>query len=243
MRLRTIACALMTAMLLTLSIGSAAATTAPRHLKELAQKQTNLALKFYEGQNVSPPKCGQGQGFNGIDGVFLLPVPLFTPGDQTLNCKTRARSVLVDLGGLIITEDPRFPDSYYELNGQKIPFTRENLEPICDDLRGGLTAAGPSTLDGDPISAPRKPLNSGVFTAKVNRHAQIPGLGRAGDLYADSKDLGHPGRLATVYCGFKAIVHLRPGTHTIVVDYSGLFNGTSTVFTYNIKVKRHHRSH
>jgi len=82
-----------------------------------------------------------------------------------------------------------------------------------------------------------------VFTAKVNRHAQTHGAGRAGDLYADSVDLGHPGRLATVFCGFKAKVHLRPGKHTIVVDYSGAFGGASTVFTYNIKVGGHHRSH
>ena len=63
----------------------------------------------------------------------------------------------------------------------------------------------------------------------------------------DSKALGHPGRLATVFCGFKAKVHLRPGTHTIVVDYSGAFGGTaggkdSTVFTYKITIKADHRS-
>jgi hypothetical protein len=247
MRLRTIACALTTVILLALSAGSAAATTAPTHLQKLAQQQTNLALKFYEGQNVSPPKCGQGQGSNGIDGVFLLPVPLFTPGDQTLNCKTRARSVLVDLGGFVITEDPRFPDSFYELNGQKVPFTRENLESICDDIiaQGSLGTPTPAKLDGHPlISGPGpEPINSGVFTARVNRHAQIPQAGRAGDLYADSVDLGHPGRLATVYCGFKAKVNLRPGTHTIVVDYSALFGGASTVFTYNITVKGKHRPH
>jgi len=112
--------------------------------------------------------------------------------------------------------------------------------PTCTGLH---CSAEPRTLDGDPITGPRKPLNSGVFTAKVNRHAQTPGAGRAGDLYADSVDLGHPGRLATVYCGFKAKIHLRPGKHTIVVDYSGAFGGASTVFTYKIKVKAHHRSH
>jgi hypothetical protein len=73
MRLRTIACAVTTVVLLALSIGSAAATTAPTHLQKLAQQQTSLALKFYKGQNVSPPKCGQGQSSNGVDGVFLLP--------------------------------------------------------------------------------------------------------------------------------------------------------------------------
>ena len=245
MRLRTIACALTTVMLLALSIGSAAATTAPRHLQKLAQQQTNLTLKFYKGQNVSPQKCGRGQGSNGIDGVFLLPVPLFTAGDQTVDCKTRARSVLLDLGGFVITEDPRFPESFYELGGEPVPFTRENLEPICDDIiaQGFLGDPVSARLDGVLIPEPRAPLNSRVFTAKVNRHAQIPGLGRAGNLYADSVGLGHPGRLATVYCGFKAKVHLRPGTHTIFVDYSRLFGGTSTQFRYNITVKGDHRSH
>jgi hypothetical protein len=64
---------------------------------------------------------------------------------------------------------------------------------------------------------------------------------RRPDLYADSVALGHPGRLATVYCGFKAKVKLRPA-HTIVVDYSPIV-GDSTVFTYNITVKAHHHSH
>lgn len=229
------------------SIGSAAATTAPRHLTELAQQQTNLALKFYKGQNVSPPKCGQGQGSNGVDGVFLLPVPLFTPGDQTLNCKTSARSVLVDLGGFVITEDNRYPASVCPVNGQNRPCTKENLEPSCDDIIAqgffGIPLPVDARLDGEKLITRRvpKPINSGVFTARVNRHAQVPGPGGP-DLYADSVDLGHPGRLATVYCGFKAKVHLRPGTHTIVVDYSPIV-GDSTVFTYKIKVNGHHSSH
>jgi hypothetical protein len=232
MRLRTMACALATAMLLVLSVGSAAATTSTTRLQKLAQEQTNLLLKFYEGQNVSPPTCGQGEGLNGINGVFLLPVPSFTPGNQTLNCNTGVRSVLVDLGGFVITEDNR--SSWTLENGQVIPFTRKNLEPICDDIiaQGFLADPMPATLDGDePITGPL--LNSGVFTAQVNLHAQIPG---DGDLYADSVALGHPGRLATVYCGFKAEVQLSPGPHTIVVDYTAIFGG-STVFTYNITVK------
>jgi hypothetical protein len=248
MRLRTIACALTAAMLLVLSVGSAAATTAPRHLQKLAQQQTNLLLKFYKGQNVSPLKCGEGQGSDGVDGVFLLPALSFAPGDQTLHCKTTARKVLVDLGGFVLTEDDRFPESSYPLNGpppaEPVPFTRKNLEPICDDIiaQGFLGDPVPATLDGDPITGPRKPLNSGVFTAEVNPEAPT--------FYADSEDLGHPGRLATVYCGYKAKVHLRPGTHTIVVDYSRLFRDDnpatedpSAVFTYNITVKAHDRSH
>ena len=92
-------------------------------------------------------------------------------------------------------------------------------------------------LDDDKISGME--LNSGVFTARVNRNAQVPG---GPDLYADSVGLKQPGRLATVYCGFKAKVRLSPGTHTIVVDYSPIV-GDSTVFTYNLKVKSHHISH
>jgi hypothetical protein len=115
-----------------------------------------------------------------------------------------------------------------------IPFTRKNLGPICDDIiaQGFLRNSMPATLDGDgPITGPL--LNSGVFTAQVNPKAQIPG---DGDLYADSVALGHPGRLATVYCGFKAEVQLSPGPHTIVVDYTEIF-GDSTKLTYNITVR------
>lgn len=240
MKLRTMMCAVLTGMLLALSVGPAVATTRPAHLQIRAQQQTKLMLKYYEGQNVSPTKCGQGQSSKGIDGVFLLPVASFTPGDRTINCKTTARSVLLDLGGVVITEDPRFPESSYPLDGHPVPFTRATLGPICDDYtaQGFLGDPAPATLDGDAsITGPA--INSGVFTARVNRHAQIPG---GADLYADSVGLGHPGRLATVFCGFKAKVHLRPGAHTIVVDYSAGFGGASTVFTYNITVKGGHQS-
>ncbi|WP_426563305.1 hypothetical protein ACPPVT_19790 [Angustibacter sp. McL0619] len=206
----------------------------------LAQQQTKLMLKFYEGQNVSPSRCGQGQGAAGVAGVFLLPVLSFTPGDRTLTCRTIARSVLVDLGGFVITQDNRFPDSSYPLGGVLVPFTAENLEPICDDViaQGFLGDPVPATLDGyRTLTA--SALNSGLFTARVNRHAQIPG---GADLYADSVAVGHPGQLATVYCGYKTQVFLRPGQHQIVVDYSGLFGGTSTVFTYNITVHAPHHS-
>jgi hypothetical protein len=235
MRFRTVASVLTTALLLTWSMGSAAATSATPAVKQLAQQQTNLLLKYYQGQNVSPPSCGQGQESDGVHGVFLLPVLSFAPGDQMLDCRTSARAVLVDLGGFVITEDNRFPESSYPLGGQQVPFSRENLAPICDDViaQGFLGDPAPATLDGaTAITGPA--LDSGVFTARVNRRAQIPA---GADLYADSVALDHPGRLATVFCGFKAKVFLRPGAHTIVVDYSALFGGTSTVFTYNIDVK------
>jgi hypothetical protein len=241
MRLRTMMCAVVSATLLALPTGLATATARPTQLEKLAQQQTNLLLKFYEGkQNVSPAECGAGQGRGGVDGVFLLPVLAFTPGSQTINCTTTARSVLVDFGGFAISEDDRFPDSFYMIGKKKIPFTRQNLERICDDIieKKVLGDPSPARLDGKDIPA-EKPqlLNSGLFTAEVNRKAKIPG---DADLYADSKALGHPGRLATVFCGFKAKVPLPPGTHTLKVDYSALFGARpgTTVFTYHIKVRR-----
>lgn len=234
--LATLGC--LAAVTMTTSVSADAqdgSSTSTSDLQTLAQQQTNLLLKYYEGENVSPSKCGQGQGSRGVDGVFLLPVLSFTPGDRTINCATNARSVLVDLSGFAITEDDRFPDSSYSLNGKDVPFTPENLQPVCDDLieQGALAPSAPAMLDGHGITG--ELIDSGLFTAKVNRHAQTPG---AADLYADSVAVGHPGRLATVFCGFKAVVPLAPGTHTIVVDYTGHpFPDVSTVFTYHITVK------
>src|SRR4051794_5437258 len=208
-------------------------------LAKLAQQQTNLLLKFYTGQNVSPSRCGRGQSSNGVDGVFLLPTLSFAGGDRTIDCRTSARSVLLDLGGFTVNEDARFPASSYPFsdNGPVVPFTRQNLEPICDDLIADRTFSVPAVakLDG-ATQVTGTVLDSGVFTAKVNRHAQMPG---GADLYADSVALGHPGRLGTVFCGVKAIVHLSPGTHTLVLDYGKFPDGiTPTVFTYKITVKR-----
>jgi hypothetical protein len=222
----------------------AGSSTAGTELQDRAQQQTRLLLKFYEGQNVSPSKCQQGQSSGGVDGVFLLPTLSFGPGSRTINCQITARSVLLDVGGLTVSEDNSFPESFYTFtdDGPHIPFTSENLEPICDDLiaDGVLADLASATLDGD-TSVTGTLLDSGVFTARVNRHAQIPG---GADMYADSVALGHPGRLDNVFCGWKAELHLSPGTHTIVVDY-GLFPGgdsTPTVFTYNITVKGGHGS-
>jgi hypothetical protein len=243
MRLRTMICALTTAALVALSAGTATAATGPQRLQKLAQQQTNLLLKYYTGQNASPARCGQGQGPEGIDGTFLLPVLSFAPGDRTFNCKTKARSVLVDLGGAVITEDNRFPDSSWILNGEMVPFSRRNLERICNDViaQGFLGTPAPATVDGRSFTGPT--INSTVFTAEVNRKAQMP-TDPVTDLYADSVALGHPGRLASVFCGFKAKLRLGPGKHTIVVDHSVQFpeGSPSTVFTFAITVKDDHRN-
>jgi hypothetical protein len=209
-------------------------------LANLAQRQTDLLQKFFKGQHVSPSKCGQGQSSQGIDGVFLLPTLSFSPGDRTVTCAINARSVLLDMGGFTITEDDRFDQGSFYLftpDGPRVPFTRANLEPICDDLISDQTfsALATATLDGDsPITG--AVLDSGVFSSRVNRHAVVPG---GADLYADSVALGHPGRLGTVFCGAKAKVDLSPGRHTIVLDYGTFAGGPpSTVLTYHITVKR-----
>jgi hypothetical protein len=232
-------CAVVFATLLALPMGLATATAAPTELEKPAQQQTNLLLKFYEGHpNVSPAECGVGQAPGGVDGVFLLPVLAFSPGSQRINCTTTAQSVLVDFGGFALSEDKRFPHSSWKLGRKKIPFTSQNLEPICDDIiaKRVLGDASFASLDGIEITHSAKLLNSGLFTADVNTKAQIPG---DADLYKDSVDLGHPGRLATVFCGYKAKVPLLPGRHTIVVNYSDRFPADSpqTVFTYSITVR------
>ena len=242
MRLRTIACAVTTAMLLALSMVSAAATTAPTRVAEAGAAADRPAAEVLRGaERIAAEVRKTGPGFSTEStACSCSPCLSFAPGDRNAQLQgERSIGPRRLSAGSVITEDDRFPESSYPLNGpppaSRLPFTRENLEPICDDIiaQGFLGDPMPATLDGDrSITGPV--LNSGVFTARVNRHAQMPG---GADLYADSVALGHPGRLATVFCGFKAKVQLRPGAHTIVVDYSGLFGGDSTVFTYNITVK------
>src|SRR3954451_3327527 len=87
------------------------------------------------------------------------------------------RGCLVDMGGFTVSEDNRFPDSFYTFtpDGPPVPFTRDNLEPICDDLisDGVFTSLASATLDGTTITG--TVLDSGVFSSRVNRHAVIPG--------------------------------------------------------------------
>jgi hypothetical protein len=64
----------------------------------------------------------------------------------------------------------------------------------------------------------------------VNRGADTSGA----PFYTDSVQLGHPGRLAATYCGFKAEINLPPGPHTIVVDLSGAI-GQPLTFTYSFR--------
>jgi hypothetical protein len=52
----------------------------------------------------------------------------------------------------------------------------------------------------------------------------------------DSVKRGHPGVLASTFCGWKAELTLTRGKHVILVDHTRLF-GQSTRFRYDITVR------
>ena len=76
-------------------------------------------------------------------------------------------------------------------------------------------------------------------TQVSTRAFEVPVNPTAPALYwQDSVDLGHPGRLAASYCGWKTVLTLSPGDHVVTVDLSGAA-GAPTHFTYDIEVSRH----
>ena len=226
--IRTIGAALVVVVAALMSaVGVAEASTGPVRLQLLAEAQTNLLLSQYHGppQAASPAKCNMGQDPEGVAGVFLLPTLSFGSGDLTFTCQVETGSVLVDLGGAVATEDARADNTYETASGEVLLFTRANLERICDDALRFFPAAAPATVDGNAVSGTQ--VSTPAFTAKV-----IP---PSGQLWQDSVDLGHPGKLAASYCGWKAEVPLRQGRHVIRVDLSEAA-GAPTHFTYNITV-------
>jgi hypothetical protein len=74
-------------------------------------------------------------------------------------------------------------------------------------------------------------VSTRAFEVPVNPTAPAP-------YWQDSVDLGHPGRLAAGYCGWKTVLTLSPGDHVVTVDLSGAA-GAPTHFTYDIEVSRH----
>jgi len=208
---------------------TAGASTGPPRLQQRAIAQTKLLFQHLEGpqQTASPATCNEGQRPSGTRGAFLLPTRSFGSGDATFTCRVSARVVVLDLGGAIATEDDRGSDgSVWETeDGEVLLFTRANLERICDDLLSRfLPSAAPATLDSHPIRGTA--VSTRAFNVRVNPGAPEP-------LYQDSIDLGHPGRLAASYCGWKAEIPLSRGRHVIKVDLAD-----DTHFTYNIKVGR-----
>lgn len=219
------------------AVGPADAARGPERLQRLAKAQSKLYAAFDTDAGVSPSVCGRGQGRNGVHGTFLLPVfaqPPTVPEPKTLRCRTTARRVLVDAGGFVATEDlngPSYPLPFP--GGDLVAFNRRNLEPICDDIVDNLLPAlnvspAPIRVDG------RRRGAVGVATPWF-RARFSPTLEAE---YQGSIDLGHPGRLAAAFCGYKSLVHLRPGRHVIRVDYSAIAGKPGTVYTYRIAVRR-----
>jgi hypothetical protein len=207
---------------------AAHADTGPKRTQLLAVAQTELVfLNLTQPQQVaSPASCDRGQPSFGVFGLFMLPQYVSGTGDFTFDCKLKTRNVLLDLGSAAATEDAT--DNTYTLaDGTELPFRPKTLERICDDvLATGFTAPAPATLDGKPISGTA--VSTPAFPVLVHRGAPAP-------LWQDSVDVGHAGRLAASYCGWKAQLKLSPGRHTIVVDLGSVAPGPAR-FIYNIKV-------
>jgi hypothetical protein len=228
MKVRTIAT--VAGVLAVLSAGVAGASSGPMRLQQRAAAQTKLLFRELNGpQTASPAMCNEGQRPEGIRGEFMLPALSFGSGDATFSCYVKAHVVLLDLGGAIATEDNR-GDTYTTADGEVLLFTRGNLQRICDDALRFFPAPAPATADSNPISA--RQVSTRAFEVKVNSSAPAP-------YWQDSVDLGHPGRLAAAYCGWKAEVPLDRGQHVIQVDLTSVA-GAPTHFTYNITVDRGH---
>jgi hypothetical protein len=200
-------------------------------MQRLAAAQTQLLIRNLEAptQTASPAVCNQDQSRGGTNGTFLLPTRSGGSGDVTFSCAVETTQVLLDLGGAFATEDAN-PDSTWTLTdtGEVLRFTRENLEPICDDILAHvITAPMAAQVDGRALAHPTA-VSTAPFTSEVHR--------AAGQLFQDSVDLGHPGTLATTYCGWKARVSLSKGAHQVKVRFVDP-NTTPFTFTYNITVR------
>ena len=232
MKCRSHICALIAGLLVFgLLTPSADAAIGPKRLQRLAERQTQLLLRNYsDGDVASPDRCNKDQSRKGTKGVFLLPTRFGGAGDLTFTCKISTRTVLLDLGGAVATEDAN-PESVWTLSttGEVLRFTPATIERICEDILNVvyLTPAA-ATLDGVPISGKR--VSTRAFVAKVRPAAE--------GLYADSVAVGHPGKLATSYCGWKTTLRLKPGRHVIVVDLLAPGETDPSTFTYNIYVKK-----
>jgi hypothetical protein len=208
--------------------GSAGAASGPKRVQALAAAQTVYLFAHLTGeQSASPRVCGAGQPSSGFFGFFLLPTLSFSPGDQSFYGRISTRTVVLDLSGTTAIEDAS--DVPYEFaDGTKLLFRRPNLERICDDVRPRFfPEPSPATLDGQPIGGTA--VTTRWFLVPIHRTAPLT-------FWDDSVALGHPGVLASTFCGWKAELTLTRGEHVIRVDHSHLFGGTSTKFRYNITV-------
>jgi len=211
-----------TLLLVALAGTPAEAAAGPRRLQRLAQAQTALVLSNYvEGEVTSPPSCKE----TSRHGVALLPTLSFATGNATLNCHLKSHRVLLDLGGFVVSEDATGA-TYTTSDGRELTFARGNLEAIADDVLPSVPGPAPATLDGKPIRT-----GTAVSTAPVVARVRPD----SGHFYTDSVALGHPGRLAASYSGWKTELKLRRGYHEIVVNLSELV-GAPTILTYRLWV-------
>jgi hypothetical protein len=207
--------------------GSAGAASGPKRVQALAAAQTVYLFAHLTGeQSASPRVCGAGQPSSGFFGFFLLPTLSFSPGDQRFDCRISTRTVVLDLSGTTAIEDAS--DVPYVLDGTELLFRRPNRERICDDVGPRFfPEPSPARLDGQPIGGTA--VTTRWFLVPIHRTAPLT-------FWDDSVALGHPGVLASTFCGWKAELTLTRGEHVIRVDHSHLFGGISTKFRYNITV-------
>jgi hypothetical protein len=225
--------AVLLAALITLA-APAAATPSPSGkglLRSLAAGQNQQLFRYYYGrpQVASPQDCDAARSRNHVE---FLPSLSFGAGSADFTCHLSARKVVVDLGGLIATEDAR-GDTYTLSDGEELTYTEANLERICADAVRYLSAPAPATLDGSPVTGSL--VVTRVFEVPVNPAANNP---PDAPYYQDSVDLGHPGRLAACYVGYKALLYLSPGEHTLSVDLSD-YVGPGSTFTYTLYAPGH----
>ena len=208
--------------------GAAGASSGPVRTQALAAAQTVYLFAHLKGvQSASPRVCGQGQPSSGFFGVFLLPTLSFSPGDQTFDCRITTRTVFLDLSGTTVTEDANVDAPYEFEDGTELLFLPRNLERICDDVGPRFyPEPSPATLDGRPIAGTA--VTTPAFPVPIHRTAPLT-------FWEDSVKRGHPGVLASTFCGWKAELKLTRGKHVILVDHSALF-GASTKFRYTITV-------
>lgn len=169
---------------------------------------------------------------------FYLPVNVGPaidgdPMSITLNCDvSQGRPVVLDLGGFIPFEDNNFdstdPFTYWLIGTEKVPFTASNLGRICDDIIAtdiGEFSTSTARLDGRLLSK--------TLVVTPNFDLQ-PRPGNLLGAYEESIELGHRGRLAAAYCGYKAkITNLSRGLHRLVLTVGA----SGRTIRYNIHVR------
>ncbi len=230
MRIRTlISAAVMALALTTLTAPVANAASGPLLLRALATQQTQLLFQFFHGapQTASPETCNASRANNNRPDVFLLPTLSFSPGDHTFECQIKAPAVLVDLGGVAVTEDTT-GDPYPAADGTILHFVPKDLARICDDVVTSFSDP-PAFVDKQKIKGVA--VSTRTFIAQINRDANSPF-----PFFRDSWKLGHRGFLHSCFAGRKALVPLSRGTHFIDVDLTSVFgpDAASTHLTYKI---------